>query len=132
VHKNVITLATLDHHFGGESAPFQAWMLEMNRQIFSAPLYRTLFLFISTGRLLHGVEKRFSAFRQGIVLRVLERSECAAVLRLTAPPRLEPIELLRALGTAFQAAAEKTGAKDIHVEVDPRTETETLYRLAWR
>ncbi|HVY47175.1 MAG TPA: DUF2378 family protein [Minicystis sp.] len=131
VHHNALMLALYDVHFGGLDA-FLAWVLEGNRRLFARPLYRALFFVLSPERLFVGAELRWGTFRKGSTLRVEERGDKRAVLRVVAPARLHMAQSIRGLGMAFQAAAERAGAEDVHVDVPFSSETDATYRIDWR
>jgi hypothetical protein len=108
-----------DHHFekhGGTPA-FLRWVNEQNKALLGGPLYRVLFWMVPIETLFYGIEQRWTAFRRGTGLRLIERRSGQARMELTYEPHLLDQEGLLAIGTAFEAIATLAGAKTSRVEV---------------
>lgn len=134
-HANAIMIAIRDRHF--EAGPagldaFQEWAHERNQRLLTRPLYRALFLLLSPERLLSGLERRWSAFRRGTSLHVLEAGRGHAAVSLRYPTNLYDEVALAGLTGAFRAAAEAAGAHAIKVELAERTPRQARWVAGWR
>lgn len=79
-----------------------------------------------------GVERRWSAFRRGTSLCVVERAEGVAELAISHPPDLFDETVRRGMCGAFRAASVAAGARDVSGEVVDVAERETRVRVRWR
>jgi len=131
VHFNALMTAIWDHRFAPDRARYDRWVHDRNLRLLGTPLYRVLFMVVSPERLLIGAEKRWSAFRRGSSLRVLERDRHSAAIALSYPPHLQTELSVGGLGSALRAALELAGAKKVVVESGPLGETETRYQARW-
>jgi len=130
-----ILIAVRDCHFSQDEAGLRAyeeWVFNRNRRLLQRPLYRALFLLLSPERLISGVEKRWSAFRRGTSLSVIERSGGRAVVAIRHPPHLLDPTAQLGMCAAFRAASVAAGARDVSSEVVCAAETETRCELRWR
>lgn len=130
-----ILIAVRDRHFPQTEAgvdAYEEWVFERNYRLLRRPLYRALFMLLSPERLISGVERRWSAFRRGTSLRVVERSEGRADLAITHPENLFDHTVRRGMCGAFRAASVAAGARDVTAEVVDVAERETRVRVCWR
>jgi hypothetical protein len=115
---------------GGVPA-WEAWVYAHNRTLLGGPLYRILFAVLSPERLMIGVQKRWSAFRRGSSVRIVEHGKNHSVLKLDTPPYLLNDLGRRALACAFRAAIELGGAKLAHVTLQAESPSSTMYDMRW-
>lgn len=132
VHFNAAALAMYDHHFGGDNLQsFDAWVYQVNNDVFRKPLYRVLFLFVSPQRLLLSSARRWDHFHRGSTLTLVESSADTARLRLEFPPHLFSPEVIFGFGAAWRAAAETAGGHDVHSDLEHATDTVAEYVVRW-
>jgi hypothetical protein len=113
-------------------AAYEAWVLERNRKLLRGPLYRVLFLVVSPERLFHGAANRWSAFRKGTTLEILELVDKSARFSLHSPPHLHTDVTIANLLLALRAAAEAAGAKEPEVRLAKLTPTRADMTARWR
>lgn len=115
VHFNALVLAVHDQYFAGADgeAAFDRWAYDRNRRMLDKPLYRILFSVASPSHLLHGVKRRWSAFRRGTELRVDSLDGTEGWLSLTHPPHLVTDLEARGLAGALRAALELSGGRNV-------------------
>ncbi len=133
VHFNVLSLALRDAYFAADDLDgYLAWVFEQNRRLLATPLYRAVFLLISPGRLLTGVQRRWGTFRQGTELSIHRQTSNEVELRLLTPPFLQPTLTLQGLTMAFRAALERAGGRDPRGEGKALSSTENAFWFTWR
>jgi hypothetical protein len=122
-----------DYHFEGRGGTpaFLQWVYEQNRKLLGGRVYRTLFSLLTPETLFRGVQHRWGAFRRGTELVIVDRSFRHALLELRYRSYLLDDEGLLAIGAAFRAVAEATGAKDNEVELVDVTPTRGRLRVTW-
>lgn len=133
VHFNAMMLAIYDCEFAanGGLARYERWAHERNRKLLRSPLYRILFLVVSPDRLLRGAEKRWSAFRRGTTLHVVEHTDTSAKLTFHYPPKLQTELSMLGLAIALRAALETAGAKHVVVTAGQLGDEQTDVHLRW-
>jgi hypothetical protein len=133
VHFNVVALAIREVHFNPRSLDdYLAWVFEQNHKLLGTPLYRVLFLLVSPERLLSGIEKRWSAFRRGSEIQIVNREKNTVQLRLRYPAFLHTTLSTHGMRVAFQAAMEHAGARQARVEAASTASTETVFTVTWQ
>jgi hypothetical protein len=125
---NALMLAHEDRMSG---ARFSDWVYGRNRKLFESSLYRVLFLVVSPERLLVGMTHRWSAFRSGSELRLLERSAHAARVELRYPERLHDERTLSNIAVAVRAAIDAAGAKRSTTKLELVEPTLAVLGMRW-
>ena len=128
VYFHVVMLA---YQEGIPAQEFEGWVFDRNRKLLRTSLYRVLFLVVSPERLFVGMASRWSAFRRGTELSLLERSGTKARLALSFPRRLHDVITLRNMGIALRAAADAAGATNPTVRVIHVTEVSAEIVIEW-
>jgi hypothetical protein len=113
VHATTIYLAARDAT--GSDEAYVASAYELNRNLLSGTMYRILFTFVSPARVLKGATSRWGQLHRGTELRPRSVGENEAVMRLSCPPNLVPPVLALAYGTAYRAAVELAGGRNVTV-----------------
>jgi hypothetical protein len=111
---------------------FNEWMLGMNRKLLGGALYKVLFMVVSPERVFVGADKRWAAFHRGSEFSAVGVEKSKASIDLTFPKHLFPPCFIQAIGTAFHAAAEAVGAKDVAVDCVLETNLSARYDIRWR
>lgn len=122
----------LAHEDGMPRAQFAEWVYGRNRKLFESSLYRVLFLVVSPERLLVGMAHRWSAFRTGSELRLLERSAHAARVELCYPEHLHDERTLSNIVVAVRAAIDAAGAKRAETTLEVASATRAVVDLRWQ
>jgi hypothetical protein len=133
VHYNVLSEAIAELRFagpGGEAA-HAVWYTELNRQLFSSPLYKVMFVVISPDRMYSGAARRWATFHRGSVLTLPRQTKGAATLRLTYPPNLFPDRKLRDFAVSFQVVGEAAGGKNVRVRHVVESEGSSSFEATW-
>jgi uncharacterized protein (TIGR02265 family) len=104
----------------------------LNRDLLSGAMYRVLFAFVSPTRVLMGAASRWGQIHRGTDLRAVTVTRAEAVLRLTGPPNLIPHVMALAYGTAFRAALELAGGKNVVVSCRRDGPEGCTYLASWR
>lgn len=104
----------------------------MNRRLMSSPVYRILYALVSPERILRGCAARWGQMHRGTELRPQRVADGEAILRLSFPQMLVPHVLARAYATAYRAALELSGAKDISVECRDASSTGYTFVASWK
>jgi hypothetical protein len=129
---NAASMAMYDEHFGSEdTARFEDWVFDFNRDLFRKPLYRILFLLISPRRLLTNVASRWGAFHRGTSLSLIEIKEGAGRLRLEYPSGVFAEPMLYAFSAAWRAAIDTAGGSKVGSKLDDRTDTWAEFTVHW-
>jgi hypothetical protein len=130
-HVQGVLLTIHDHAFGGDSEAFLGWTLDGNRRLLSGPLYRILFLVVSPPRLVVGAQHRWHAFHRGSKIVAEHVGNGDARVLLEYPPYLIPPIGQHGFGMAFRAAMESAGGKQISIDPEQLSPTQTRYHIAW-
>lgn len=133
VHLNALMTAIYEARFapsGGIEA-YERWVWEQDRRILRSPLYRILFMVVSPSRLFVGAQKRWSAFRRGSELRILEHGERQATVSLLHKPHVMTDLSTRSMSIALRAALEACGASEVKIEVTFQTAEQVIYQVRW-
>ncbi|MBL9026969.1 MAG: hypothetical protein JNL21_32535 [Myxococcales bacterium] len=110
---------------------YEAWVWERNRAILTNPLYKILFWMISPERLFVGLPHRWSAFRRGTELALVDQSAGRARLRLTFPKNLHDKATLANVCVAGRVVAEAAGAKASDMVVESYAPTSAVFAISW-
>lgn len=129
VEVNALYLALADVH-GMSDTEFIDGFYAVNRAVLSSPLYRVLFFVLAPERLVRGAATRWGSFHQGIVL-AIKAGPRQATVRMEYPASLMPELLARAYVTAFQAAVELAGGRNVSFVVGEYTPTHTIFDGSW-
>lgn len=135
VHALTAMLAVRDLHFAPGTVGLKAyerWTRERNRRLLGRPLYRALFLLLSPTRLLRGVGRRWSMFRQGSTLEMLSQEPGKASLQVVYPSFLFDDTVARGLTGALVAATELAGGREAEVEIQSVAEQRTKFEIRWK
>lgn len=109
----------------------ETWVWERNRKILTNPLYKILFWMISPERLFVGLPHRWSAFRRGTELALVDQSVGRARLRLTFPKNLHDKSTLANVCVAGRVVAEAAGAKASDMVVEACAPTSAVFAISW-
>jgi hypothetical protein len=122
-----------DQHFDGRGGTpaFLDWVYTQNQKLLGGKLYKALFWFLSPEQVFRGVEQRWSAFRRGSTLAIVDRSDSHALFEFRYPRFLLDDEGLLAIGTALRVAAEAAGAKSTTIQLVDVGPTSGHVRLHW-
>lgn len=134
VHHCLLLASIYDRFFsvaGGQTA-FDAWVYDRNRQLFRSPAYKILFAVVSPERLIVGLANRWSAFRRGVAVEVVERRGSAGTLAMRYPPYVMDALTLRGIAVALRAALDAGGAEQAFVTVTEPGPTEARFSVRWR
>jgi hypothetical protein len=135
VHVLVVILAIRDRYFAPGPAgleEYERWTRQRNRALLTRPLYRALFLVVSPERLIEGMQRRWSHFRRGTRIELVERAPRSVVVRVRFPAELYEETMLHGLRGALHAALEAAGARETAIDFERKTPREAWYRLHWR
>jgi uncharacterized protein (TIGR02265 family) len=133
VHLNAFLALAYDARFAdaGAMPAYEAWTFAGNRQVLGSVLYRILFAVVSPERLFLGTGKRWSAFHRGTTLAIEASTGTSARVRLQYPKNLHTELSVRGLGTAFRAAVELAGARNVQVRVGEVGGESTAFEVEW-
>ena len=112
-------------------ATHEAWVFDRNRAILTNPLYKILFWMITPERLFVGLPQRWSAFRRGTELSLLDRSTGGARLRLGFPKNLHDRTTLANVCVAGRVVAEAAGARTATMEIEDYAPTSAVFAIGW-
>ncbi len=104
---------------------------EQNLRLLGSAVYRILFKVAAPSWVLSGAEGRWGAFHRGIVLRSEAKGHNLATSALLYPPKLMPRLVAGVYLTAFQAAVELAGGKQVKIEITNHTDERTDFRASW-
>jgi hypothetical protein len=107
------------------------WVWDRNRRILTNPLYKILFWMISPERLFVGLPHRWSAFRRGTEMALVDQSVGRARLRLTYPKNLHDSATLANVCIAGRVVAEAAGARSSAMAVEECTPTSAVFAISW-
>ena len=130
VHATALYLAICDAHFPNDES-YVTFSADFNRKLLRSPLYRVLMLVATPLRLMHHAGTRWSALHRGSTLRVEPVGEYTARGTVRYPTELFPLLLLRCFATAFQAAVEGSGGRNVRVEMLARDARQAEYDVHW-
>jgi hypothetical protein len=112
---------------------FVAHAHQTNVALLDSFAYRILFRLVGSKRLMQQSAARWGLFHRGTELQIVAEGQGhrGATLHLKAPPYHVPPALAKAYATAFRAALEISGEREVRFEIaslDPRT---TEFRARW-
>lgn len=119
-HVNAMMLAVRDHYFGHGSegvVAFLAWVRARSLELYGSPLYKAVFFVLSPERLIRGAAQRWSLFRKGTTLEVIDDTARRVVLRLSHPEGLHEPHSRAGLAVGIEAAVASAGGRNAQVEV---------------
>jgi hypothetical protein len=113
VHAVCVLMLARDRHFATDEA-FLGWVKERNQALLHGPMYRVLMMVLSPSILVHGAERRWSAFHRGTKLRV-EMMGSHAEARFLFPVGMWNALMIRALSIVLEVVLEGSGAKNVRM-----------------
>jgi hypothetical protein len=133
VQHSTLMLAAYEQVFAsaGGISGFETWVFEDNKRLLSSGLYRVLFAVVSPERVLLGAPKRWTAFRRGSSIRVLESKRAEALVEMVHPKGLMNLVGIIAVGAAWRAAARVAGATATKVAVVEWDGARAVYQLRY-
>lgn len=130
VHAIALYLAICDAHFETDDS-YVTFSANFNRKLLQGPLYRVLMWVATPNRLMNHAGMRWGALHRGSTLKVEPAGERQARGRVSYPTELFPLLLLRCFATAFQAAIEGSGGKNVRLEMRHRDPLQAEYDVFW-
>lgn len=109
----------LQRESGGPDAMLER-AYQATYRLLSAPLYKVLFVLLSPERLLVGMERRWSALRQGTSLEVLAHDRASAHLRMRFPARHYAARHCEIRAASLRASLCCAGAREASVRTELR------------
>jgi hypothetical protein len=131
VHACALYLAIREAHFPDDDA-FLAHAHACNRAVLQTPTNRVVFWVATPTAILRAASVRWRSLHRGTSLEVRVAPGASAQVTLLHPPRVYPEIVLRGIGTAFAAALENAGARDVHIELRRTDDTHALFDGTWR
>lgn len=110
---------------------FREWVYSRNRRLFNSSLYRILFLVVSPERLLSQMSSRWSAFRKGTELTIVDRTSKHFLVDVSYPSFLYEQRVLANVCVAVTAALDAAGAHHPRVTVADIGETKARFDIRW-
>ncbi|MFO0554604.1 MAG: hypothetical protein U0271_39875 [Polyangiaceae bacterium] len=102
-----------------------------NYALLDSLAYRVLFRLIGATRLAAQAAARWSVFHKGTSIDILSREDGAVRFRLKAPAHHVPRVLAQAYATAFRAALEISGQRDVTFDTVQSDACSTEFRGRW-
>lgn len=102
-----------------------------NYALLDSLAYRVLFRLVGATRLAAQAAARWSVFHKGTSIDILSREDHAVRLRLKAPAHHVPRVLAQAYATAFRAAVEISGQRDVVFDTVQMDACLTEFRGQW-
>jgi hypothetical protein len=130
VHASALYLAIRAARFDDDAA-FLAHAHRCNSAVLQTPTNRVLFWVATPAAILRAAGARWSSLHRGSSLEVRIAQETSAQGTLLHPPRLFPEIVLHGIGTAFAAALENAGARNVHFELSRTDDTHTFFEGRW-
>jgi hypothetical protein len=134
VHVAALFLSVLDAHFSDEVG-FIERSYVANKELLTGPLYRMLMFVASPLYLAKNVESRWNTFHRGITLVTDELptdKHGTARFHLVYPANLLPAVLSRSYTTAFKAAIEAAGGREVNAAVVAWLPEQCQFSVSWR
>lgn len=129
VHANVLFLVMMGKL--GETG-FEDLVYRENTRLLSGPLYAILFKLVSPERVLRASGARWAQFHRGIELAPIRPGHNEASVDMRCPLALLPGPLARVYATAFRAALEAAGGKQVRVEMVGERPDGYRFHATWR
>ena len=130
VHATALYLAICDAHFDTDDA-YVTFSADFNRNLLRSPLYRILMLVATPNLLMKRAGMRWGALHRGSTLFVEPAGDKVARGLVRYPTELFPLLLMRCFATAFQAAIEGSGGKNVQVTMRERSAQQAEYDVSW-
>ena len=130
VHLTALVLAR-QAHLGQTDDELVAWSYTLNRKLLAQPLARLIMLVISPDALIASVSSRWGGFHQGTTLTLGTYGRGNARFLMTFREHLQPPVLLRCYATAFLAAIEVSGGKQVRCSLVESSTTSGVFEIAW-
>jgi hypothetical protein len=134
VHVEALFLAVLEAHFPNE-AEYLTRSYVANKELLTGPLYRVLMLVASPLFLVKNAESRWNAFHRGVSMvtdSLPTEKTGTGLFHLAYPKLLLPEVLAKGYTTAFKAALEAAGGREVKAEVVKWGETRCDFSISWR
>jgi hypothetical protein len=131
VHACAFMLAVRDLLFSDDESVYTS-ALRSNRQLFSGPLYRALFFFLTPEKMFQHAESRWASMHRGMTLKTQATSATSATFRVDYPPHLIETLMAHCLLSGFVVAVEAAGGKDVHFWISALKSDHTIFRGSWR
>jgi len=132
VQVNALMIALFENMYRGDEAQFIEDGLETARKLFRSPLYRTMMMLISPAVIVSRASSRWDALHRGIQLCASMSSDAGASFRVDFPSRLVPRVVALTYTSAFHAALEAAGAKEVRCSLTSLTPEQATYQATWR
>jgi len=130
VEGNALMLAIYEHQ-GYDEAAWVANGIVIARKLFQGPLYRALMMLVSPVAIMNRAQSRWEALHRGIELHAKITGDARAEIRVNYPPRLVPRLAAVTYLTAFQAALEAAGGRDVVCNIASYDAQEAVYDITW-
>jgi hypothetical protein len=130
VHAAAFMLAVRDLLFHDDESVY-ASVLRSNRELFSGPLYKALFFFLTPQKMFQHARSRWGSMHRGITLTTEASAPTSATFRIDFPPHLIESLLARCLQSGFVVAIEAAGGKDVHFAITSLRADHAVFRGSW-
>ena len=130
VHSTALYLAICDAQFPSDDA-YVEFSANFNRNLLRSPLYRILMLVATPNLLMKRAGMRWGALHRGSTLEVEPTGDKVFRGRVRYPTELFPVLLIQCFATAFQAAIEGSGGKNVRVTMRDRGAHQAEYDVSW-
>jgi hypothetical protein len=127
----VIYLAIREAHFADDDA-FLAHARRCNGLVLDTPINRVLFWAGAPRAILRAGSVRWGALHRGSTIEMRSPDEHSAELTWTFPENLFPEIVVRGAGTGFAVAMERTGARNLQVDLRVMSPTRAVFKARWR
>lgn len=112
-------------------ALFVDYAYRMNRRLLEGPIYWVLFKLLSPEKVVRAAESRWGQMHRGIGLTMTFPEPRVAAATMTFPAGLVPDVITRCYATAFRAAVEVAGGRNVAFELVKSQPTAAEYRGRW-
>jgi hypothetical protein len=130
VHANVLYVAIRECSFRDDES-FLVHAHACNEAVLQTPLNRVVFWVAAPKAILRAAGLRWGSIHRGSTLEVSVARDTYAHCVLRYPPNLFPAIVLRGLATAFAAALENAGGRDVRVELRDAGAAVALFDARW-
>jgi hypothetical protein len=110
---------------------YVAWGYEAQRRVLSSPLYRPLFMVMSTERGFRLASSRWENFHKGVALQVQMGASCGRIV-FEFPAQLLTLFDLEVTMCGIRVAIELIGARDVQVSELTESATSMSGLVSWR
>jgi hypothetical protein len=130
VHAAAFMTAVRDLLFSDDESVYTS-VLRSNRALFSGPLYKALFFFLTPEKMFQHAQSRWASMHRGIKLTTEACSASGATFRVDFPPHLIESLVARCLQTGFLVAVEAAGGKDVSFKIAALRPDHAVFRGTW-